>query len=200
MMQAGASPRIQLAWAGIRGNRVLVRPERSDIPRFDLPNNTAARSFSPGWSTHDYLVVTPAPTSLRGAAGLRLVGDALVTNSTPGMDQPSTSGGTRNDVGDLVPFDGDDNFVRTYSIPTTDPGRSTAVVNYTIQGEHAVSEAFVIRFARLRSDGGIELVNYGEGDAIVQSNYSRFYRGGVVARVWTETAAEIFVAAERAGR
>lgn len=99
-----------------------------------------------------------------------------------------------------MPFDGDDNFVRSYGIPTTDPRRSAAVVNYTMQGEHAMSEGFVIRFARLRPDGRIELVTYGEGNALTQSSYSRFYRGGVVARVWTENATEIFIAAERANR
>ncbi len=141
-----------------------------------------------------------APASLRGATGLRLIGDALTANPTPGVDRPSTSQGTRNDVGDLTPFDGDDNFVRSYAIPTTDTGRSAAVVNYTIQGEHAMSEGFVIRFARLRADDSIELVTYGEGDATVQSGLTRFYWGGVVTRVWTENAAEIFAAAERGGR
>lgn len=200
MPSGPASSRIRLVRAEIRGNQVLVRPGRSDIPGFDLPNNIATRGFSPGWSTHDYLVITSAPASLRGAAGLRLVGDALVANPTLGIDRPSTSSGTRNDMGDLVPFDGDDNFVRSYSIPTTDPNRSAAVVNYTIQGQHAMSEGFVIRFARLRPDGGVELVTYGEGDALVQSNYSRLYWGGVVARVWTQNAGEIFAAANRAGR
>lgn len=196
----GRTPCIQLARAEIRGNQVLVRPERSDIPHFNLPNNTAAQGFSPGWSTHDYLVINLAPASLRGAPGLRLIGDALVANPTPGVDQRSTPRGTRNDVGNLVLGDGDDNFVRSYSIPTTDPSRSTAVVNYTIQGQHAMSEGFVVRFARLRSDGRIELVTYGEGDAIKQSTALKFYWGGVVSRVWTENAVEIFNAAERGGR
>jgi hypothetical protein len=187
--------RIELARAEVRDGRVFIRPEgalRPDLPNVDIPNTAGATGFSPGFTTHDYLVPVLAPPALKGPAGLAAIERALVANPTPGRDQRSSQNGTRNDVGDLIPFDGDTNFVRSYVIPSNDTRRSAAVVNYTIKGEHAMDEGFVLRFAELRQDGRIELVTYGEGNAFLQSD--RFERGwgGIVDRTWTGNAQEVF--------
>jgi hypothetical protein len=193
-------PRIELARAEVRNGRLFVIPERdlrSDLPTLNLPNNVGARGFSPGLTTHDYLVPVLAPPSLSGPGGLAAVERALAANPTPGRDRPSTPTGTRNDVGGLVPWDWGDNYVRSYVIPSSNPNRSDTVVNYTIKGEHAMDEGFVLRFAELRPDGRVELITYGEGNAFLQSD--RFERGwkGIVERAWTGNAQEIFGAASR---
>lgn len=188
-------PRIELARTEVRNGRVVILPERelrSDLPTVNIPNNVGARGFSPGLTSHDYLVPVLAPPTLSGPGGLAAIERALVANPTPGRDQPSTPTGARNDVGDLIPGDGDTNFVRSYVIPSSDPRRSDAVVNYTIHGEHAMHEGFVMRFAELRSDGRIELITYGEGDAFLQSDMFEKGWGGIVERVWTGNAVEIF--------
>lgn len=175
---------------------VLIRPEdrlRSDIPDVTLPNNqVGAAGFSPGFWTHDYLVPTLAPPTLQGPQGLAAIERALVADPTPGRDAPSSAEGARNDVGRLVPWDRGDNFVRSYVIQSNDSRRSDAVVNYTIRGEHALSEGFVLRYAELRPDGRIELVTYGEGNAAIQSNNTDRIWRGEVNEVWTRNAQEIF--------
>lgn len=197
------APRIQLARAEVVGNTVQIRPEadiRSDFPTFTIPNNVRAEGFSPGFTTHDYLVTNVAPASLRGREGLAAIGAALTANPTPGVDNAATPRGARNDVGDLVWGDGDTNFVRSYVIPSTDPNRSAAVINYTIQGEHTMSEGFVMRFAELRTDGSIQLVTYGEGNALKQSEALSGIWEPIVNDVWTQNAQEIFGAASAALR
>lgn len=196
--------RTELVRVEVRNGRVLVRPEdrlRSDLPNIDLPNNVGARGFTPGLTTHDYLVPVLAPASLRGAAGLAAVERALVANPTPGRDRPSTPTGTRNDVGDL-PYlpDGGDNFVRSYVIPSNDPRRSATVVNYTIRGEHALDEGFVLRFAELRPNGRVELVTYGEGNALLQSQLLRGRWGPLAERAWTDNAHQVFAGASATRR
>lgn len=196
-----AEPSVQLARAEVVGDRVRIIPEsakRSDLPSFSIPNNVAAQGFSPGITTHDYLVTTNAPPTLNGPVGLAAIGRALVANPTPGVDQPSTPTGTRNDVGDIVPLDGDTNYVRSYVIPSSDPTRSDAVINYTIKGEHALDEGFVMRFAELRPNGSIELVTYGEGNAFAQSEAFGFMWKDAVQNVWKNNAQEIFSSAQNA--
>lgn len=193
------APRVQLARAEIVGNRVHITPEsdiRSDFPSFTIPNNVGAEGFSPSITTHDYLVTNLAPATLTGPAGLAAVGRALVANPTPGVDFAASPRGARNDVGDLVLGDGDNNFVRSYSIPSSDPNRSATVINYTIAGEHTMAEGFVMRFAELRSDGRVQLVTYGEGNALKQSEATRFIWGDRVQTVWTQNAREIFATAQ----
>jgi hypothetical protein len=194
-------PPVQLARAEVVRDRVNIIPEkdrRSDLPKFNIPNNVLAQGFSPGIWTHDYMVRNFAPPSLVGKDALAAIGAALRSNPTPGNDSPATGMGTRNDVGNLVPFDGDDNFVRSYFIPSTDPSRSDAVVNYTIGGEHALSEGFVMRFAEMLPTGEILLVTYGEGNAGLQSEAMSGLWRGAVTDVWTQNAKEIFATAKEA--
>ena len=191
--------RIELARVEVRDGRVLIRPEddlRSGLPNIDLPNNIGARGFSPSITMHDYLVPVLAPRSLTGPAGLAAIEQALIANPTPGRDQPSTPIGTRNDVGDLpFTFDGGDNIVRSYVIPSSNPNRSAAVVNYTEKGAHALNEGFVLRFAELQPNGRIELVTYGEGNALKQVEALENVWGPLVTSAWTDNANEVFRAA-----
>lgn len=199
--QGVSEPVVQFARAEVVGGRVDIIPEsgiRSDLPTFNIPNNVGAEGFSPGLFTHDYIVTNLAPTTLTGTAGLAAIGAALRNNPTPGLDFPATGQGVRNDVGHLVPFDGGDNFVRSYIIPSTDPSRSDAIVNYTIAGEHTMAEGFVIRFGELGVDGKISLVTYGEGNAIKQSELTRGRWEPIVKDVWTQNAQQIFATAEAA--
>ena len=197
MRVASGAPedRIELVRSEVRNGRVFITPERdirSDLPSVNLPNNVGARGFSPGLTTHDYLVPILAPPSLSGTAGLAAVEQALLANPTPGNDLPSTGTGTRNDVGGVVPWDGGTNVVRSYVIQSSNPNRSDAVVNYTVGGEHAMEEGFVLRFAELRSDGRVELITYGEGNALLQSSMLESVWDGMVERAWSENAQEIF--------
>ena len=198
-----SGPRVELARAEVipGRNQVLILPERRDMPRFAIPNSAVhAEGFSPGWFTHDYLVSTPAPAALRGVNGLSLVGRALAADPTPGDDGVPSPNGTRNDVGPLVPGDGGHNYVETYTFKSTDEHRSDAIVNYTIKGEHAMDEGFVLRFARLERDESIALITYGEGDALKQSPMLGFIWRQKVKEVWTKNAEAIFAAALRGPR
>jgi hypothetical protein len=199
--QGIAEPLVQLARAEVVGGRVNIIPEtdrRSDLPSFNIPNNVGAQGFSPGIWTHDYLVRNFAPPSLVGKDALVAIGAALRGNPTPGNDAPATGRGTRNDVGNLMPFDGDDNYVRSYVIASADPSRSDAIVNYTITGEHALSEGFVMRFAEMLPTGEILLVTYGEGNAGVQSEATSSIWREAVTEAWTQNANEIFSSAKEA--
>ncbi|KQU53157.1 hypothetical protein ASG67_10055 [Sphingomonas sp. Leaf339] len=145
-------------------------------------------------------MVNLAPATLSNAAGLLLVGQALAADPTPGRDGAPSGIGTLNDVGPLVPWDGGDNLVNTYTIPSTDPHRSLTIINYTIKGQHAMDEGFVLRFGRLRADGRVELITYGEGNAALQSTATGVLWRSRVAQVWTENAPAIFAAALRGRR
>jgi hypothetical protein len=198
------APRVQLARAEIINGRIHVTPEtdiRSDFPAVILPNNVGAKGFSPGITTHDYLVTNVAPANLSGQQGLAAVGAALIANPTPGVDSPASPRGARNNVGGLVPGDGGTNYVRTYVIPSSNPNRSATIVNYTVQGEHTMSEGFVMRFAELRPDGRVQLATYGEGNALKQVEaLESIVWGPIVDRVWTQNAQEIFGSATVAPR
>jgi hypothetical protein len=190
---------IQLARAEVSGNIVIIKPERnirSDFQTFDIPNNVDAKGFSPGAASHDYIVVNPAPRQLKGAEGLAAIGRALTANPTPGNDALATPKGTINDVGDLVWLDGDTNLVRSYVIPSNDRYRSATVINYTITGQHTMAEGFVMRFAESLSDGSIQLVTYGEGNALKMSEALKGIWQPKVEEAWTGNSREIFATAQ----
>ncbi|MEZ5934444.1 MAG: hypothetical protein R3F54_21375 [Alphaproteobacteria bacterium] len=197
---------IQLARAEIRdtpnGSVIDIKPEDDlirGLPDVTIPNTVGAEGFGRNMWQHDYLVVTPAPQDLRGPEALAAINQALRANATPGKDAPASHEGTRNDVGDITLFDGDDNFVKTFVVDAfsaeataTTPARSDIVVNYTIKGEHILDEGFVMRYAVMGSDGGISLVTYGEGNATFQVEGLQGIWGGQVDDVWTANAEEVF--------
>lgn len=183
---------VQLARADVRGNRIFVRPERSDFPTIVLPNNVGADGFSPGWFTHDYLVQVYAPPALRGPAGLAVIGAALLRNPTPGNDFPAAPTGTTNNVGHLTGTDDGTNLVKSFVIGSSNPRRSATVVNYTIHAKHKMDEGFVLRFAELQKDGSVLLITYGEGNAWRQWGLFSPIWWLKIKRAWKKNAIEIF--------
>jgi hypothetical protein len=189
---------ITLARAELSNGRVNIIPDDpkvQGVPTFNIPNNVGANGYSK--SNHTYYVDTLAPANFKGAEGLRLIGRALQADPTPGNDLLASSGGTRNDVGDIAPMDGDTNFVRSYWVPSQDPKASGTVINYTIANQHILEEGYVIRRAVERSDGRIVLRSYGEGNSIYQSeNIEGLWRGRAT-QVWQQNAQDIFGSATR---
>lgn len=191
---------IHLARAEIRdapnGTVIDIKPEQDllqSLPNVTVPNNVGASGFERDMWQHDYLVVKQAPGELNGAKGLEAVEKALINNPTPGASKPATAQGTLNDVGNLAPLDGDDNFVRSFVVPSNNPNRSDIVVNYTVDGQHILEEGFVMRYAEMDKAGRISLVTYGEGDALPQVEaLEGLVWGSAVEKVWGDNAALIF--------
>jgi hypothetical protein len=122
---------------------------------------------------------------------MHAVGEAIRTNPTPGRDVPATRTGTRNDVGAL-PTMGEQNFVKSFSVPSPDPTRFTDItVNYTIAGEHGAEEGFVLRFGEVGPDGNITIRSYGEGDAWRQTQALQGVWGAQVESIWQQNALEV---------
>jgi hypothetical protein len=193
--------RIQFARAQVHGDRILVRPEDrrgSDVPDIDLPRIPGTEGFSPSHvNFHDYRVPVLAPPQLSGRKGLLAVQRELMRNPTTGRDREATRKGVVNDVGHLRPLDKDTNYVKTYRVPSKDPNRSDAVINYTIPGAHMANEGFVIRFARLRKDGRVEIVTYGEGNAVEMNPLTRGYWEPRVNEAWTKNSLAVIKRALR---
>jgi hypothetical protein len=202
---------IQLARAEIRktpeGSMIDIRPEEDlakGLPNLTLPNTVGATGFGRDMWQHDYLYVTPAPSDLQGPEALAAVNKALRANPTPGKDQPASPNGTRNDVGDITVMDGDDNFVKSFVVPTfsdkptaTAPARTDTVVNYTVKGEHILDEGFVMRYGVMGADGSISIVTYGEGNGSLQVEALEGIWGGQARDVWKTVDGEVFDAARR---
>ncbi len=185
--------RVQLARAEARGNRIFVRPEDrvgSDVPNIDLPRIPGTKGVSPfDVNFHDYRVPVLAPPELSGRRGLLAVQQELLRNPTTGRDREATRKGVLNDVGDLWGPDGANNYVKTYRVPSKDPNRSDAIINYTVPGKHMVNEGFVIRFARLRKDGRVEIITYGEGNSWKMNRRLKpVLWGPAVDEAWTKNS------------
>lgn len=58
-----------------------------------------------------------------------------------------------------------------------------------------MDEGFVLRFAEMKANKSIELVTYGEGNAILMMTALEVIWRPDVERVWLENAREIFAAA-----
>ena len=156
----------------------------------DLPSEYCwARGFV---TNHGYGVTSWFPDTVRGLDGLARVGQALVKHPTSDK-HAATPIGSQNDVGDLAPFDGDHNYVKSYRWPSPDPKRMTdVVVNYTVHGKHTADEGAVIRFGMLMPDGRIRLVTYGEGNSWKQSPWLKFLWDDFTKEYWGNNANEIY--------
>jgi hypothetical protein len=180
-----------------------VRPEDrkgSDVPDIDLPRIPGTEGISPfDFNFHDYRVPVLAPPELSGREGLLAVQRELLRDPTPGRDREARPKGVVNDVGDLRWRDNDTNYVKTYRVPSKDPNRSDAVINYTIPGAHVANEGFVIRFARLRKDGRVEIITYGEGNAVeMNPRLKPVIWGKRVDEAWTRNSLDVIRRALRA--
>ncbi|HEY7811308.1 MAG TPA: RHS repeat-associated core domain-containing protein [Allosphingosinicella sp.] len=168
--------------------RIHIRPESRSVPAVSIPNNVGAMGFTPrNPLMHSYQVSTH--TGLRDG---QAVGDAYRKNPTPGTDRPASSGGTMNDVGRLTFYDGGDNLVRSFSIPSPDPSKYTdIIVNYTVLGHHEMEEGFVMGYGEFQTDGSITLRHYGEGNAPEMAPSIKSIWGRKVADAWINVQKEI---------
>ncbi len=152
-----------------------IRPaprSRPDLPNVDIPLHPGMDGFIDDSFMHDYMLARSS--SLHGAKGLRLLGNELARNPTPGPDRPATLGGTHNDAGPArvpgwMPGIGsqvitDTNQVYSFRIPSNDPHRSDTIVNYTDDRDHLLADGYVLRYAQMYPNGDIEVVTVGQGD------------------------------------
>lgn len=136
----------------------------------------------------------------RANGGLRFANPPYGPRKRPasGRDSPATTNGTLNDVGDIpgTPFDRD-NFVKSFVLPPQDFTKTTEiVVNYTVAGEHALHEGFVMRYGILGPDGTVTAWrSYGEGNAWQQHPGLKGIWGPQVQNVWTQNHREIIAGA-----
>jgi len=174
--------------AEVRNGTIYIKPERPGIPAASIPNTVGAKGFTQrNPVAHVYMISTHS-----GQRDMDSVGRGYRDNPTPGRDAPASSSGTRNNVGHLEPLDGGTNFVRSFSIPSPNPARYTdIVVNYTIAGDHAMNEGFVMGFGEKNRDGTITLRNYGEGNAAEMAPSLSFIWGPKVANAWEKVQKEI---------
>ena len=128
---------------------------------------------------HTYNVETPS-----GTTNPLAVGQGIANSPVPGGGVPAGPLGTVNNVGS-IPTAGDNNFVRSYSMPTPDASRYTDItVNYTISGQHGLEEGFVMRYGEISPNGSVTLRSYGEGNNWRQAPVLKPIWGSQVDKVW----------------
>lgn len=153
---------------GVSDNGVInIDPRSRTVPDISIPNTVGAEGFSAkDLFDHIYNYYTEIPDSFHDM-GLTpdVLGRAIALNPAPNNPQPASPSGTRNNVG-TVPGADDTNYVRSFLVSSPDPSRYTdIVVNYTIDGEHALEEGMVIRYGMVGPDGRVEGIRtYGEGN------------------------------------
>lgn len=162
---------------------MIIEPNTDRLPSFAIPVQPGMEEYSTdSWFYHDYDSSVSVP--LNGYDALRFSDDglaaletALIDNPTPGEDSAASINGTVNDVGNLTPLDGDDNFVFSFVVDNPDPNQSDIVVNYTIDDQHVLADGYVGRMIQrydntaddlTDEDYSYSLVTFGEGDAFVQ--------------------------------
>ena len=162
---------------------MIIEPNTDRLPSFAIPVQPGMEEYSiDSRFYHDYSSFVSV--SLNGYDALRFSDDglaaleaALIDNPTPGDDTAASINGTRNDVGDLTPLDGDDNFVFSFVVANDNPNQSDIVVNYTIDGEHVLSHGYDGRMIQRYDntpdnlndeDWSYSLFTFGEGDAFIQ--------------------------------
>jgi hypothetical protein len=171
--------------ATVVNGAIVIQPEDHNVPNVAIPNTVGATGVAPGLFFHEYL------TGIATKLTLDQAGNGLKNNPTPGDDSPASPGGTLNNVGALPPLS-ENNFVRSFSVTSPDPSKfSNITVNYTEQGEHSLSEGFVMRYAEAQNDGSVVIQNYGEGNSIYQSAFTGQLPLMMEDAVWRENVKEI---------
>lgn len=168
------------------GNNIQIEPEDRTVPSVTIANTVGASGVNPSQRHfHQYDVRTPSSLSSQQASA------GLNRSPTPGNDQPASPQGTRNNAGYIPPLPGA-NMVKSFSVPSPDPSKFTDItVNYTISGEHKLSEGFVIRFGEIGEAGDVTLRSYGEGNNWRQSPAIEGVWKPQVERVWQNNHREI---------
>ncbi len=170
----------------IVGDSIQIRPEDPSVPPVDIPNTVGASGFDANHFNFHYYDVRTA-TTLNACQ----VGQSLRNNPTPGNDTPASTNGSRNNAGP-IPFHGDNNWVRSFYIPSPNPEIWTDItVNYTISGEHGLHEGYVMRYGQISGDGSIAMRSYGEGEDAAQNMLLQSIWGPRVEDVWQANYQEI---------
>jgi hypothetical protein len=170
------------------GNNIRITPWDRSHPGVTIPvGRTGAQGISGRESTfHTYDVSTSSHR--RNAEAF---GNAVAGNPTPGNDRAATAGGALNNAG-RIPLNGDTNLVQSFRVPSPDSSRYTDItVNYTISGEHGLTEGFVMRYGEIGSDGNITLQTYGEGNAWEQAPILERFWEPRVDQTWKGVDREI---------
>jgi len=168
------------------GDEVLLDPEDKTVPKVEIKNTVGAEGISTtDLFFHTYNVETASNlTPSQASEGLR-------DDPTPGDDSPASPSGTKNDVG-YIPVLPGPNRVNSFLVPSPNPTKLTdIVVNYTIRGEHKLTEGFVIRFGMIGGDGKVTLRSYGEGNNWHQMPALNGIWGPQVEEIWQKNQKEI---------
>lgn len=162
---------------------MIIDPGTDRLPNFAIPVREGMNPYeSDSIFYHDYDSSVSVPLNGYDALrysedGLDALQEALINNPTPGQGDYASENGVVNDVGNLTPLDGDDNFVYSFVVENPDENQSDIVVNYTIDGEHVLSDGYVARMIERYdltpedpSDANYmySLITFGEGDAFIQ--------------------------------
>lgn len=79
-----------------------------------------------------------------------------------------------------------------FQFQAPDPSKYTdIIVNYTISGEHAMNEGFVMGYGLKNRDGSITPTHYGEGNALQMAPSLKLIWGLKVADAWQKVQKEI---------
>lgn len=169
------------------GNMIYILPDTPGVPSVAIPNTVGAQGFGPR-DAHFHIYRVSSRGGIDGGA----IGAGFRNNPTPGQDNPASPSGTRNDVGQIHPFDGGHNNVRSFSVPSPDRSRFTDItINYTIPGEHALNEGFVMGYGERNADGTVTMHHYGEGDAALQNPALGRLWGPQARRTWLRVQQQI---------
>lgn len=177
--------------------QIVILPKDPSVPNAIIPNTVGAEGVGGYEDTfHTYDVRDAAAPGIGSRAG----SDALRNNPTPGNDSPASTQGTLNDVGDIpgTPFDSD-NMVKSFVVPPADFTKTTdIIINYTVAGEHALTEGFVMRWGELGPDGQVtSWRSYGEGNAWQQRDALKGLHSGMTRQVWGQNHQELNEAGRR---
>lgn len=165
----------------VKDGRIYILPERGGTPRIAVPNTVGASGVSQkDFSFHQYAVSTPTRMTDK-----EMLGSSIQGRPTPGpADRPATAAGTLNNVG-YLPTAGSTNLVKSFSVPSSDPSKYTDItVNYTLAGQHDLSEGFVMRYGEIGANGAITIQTYGEGNSWRQDPILEPIWGPEVQNTW----------------
>jgi RHS repeat-associated protein len=179
----------------VAGGQIRIIPWDRSRPSVTIPvGRTGAQGVTGREATfHHY----EQPTST-GRWSREVMGDAIATRPTPGPDnRPATSQGQTNNAG-YIPLNGDTNLVQSFRVPSPDPARYTDItINYTIAGEHGLTEGFVMRYGETGPDGNMTMQTYAEGNAWEQREALSFLWEPRAEQTWRTLDREILESLRR---
>jgi hypothetical protein len=173
--------------SSVVGRNIVIQPFDRSHPAITIPRgNTGANGITgKELNFHHYNVYISSHRRNSDA-----IGNAIAANPTlGGRDRAADASGPANDAGRL-PFNPAPNLVQSFRVESPDSSKYTDVtVNYTVKGQHGLTEGFVMRYGEIGFDGNITIRTYGEGNAWEQSPaLNRFWKPQVNAygKAWYE--------------